>query len=223
MVATRIQDLPSAVGGTVTVAGWLTGSRSSGKIAFLQLRDGTGFVQAVVAKNDVDEATFETAQDPGAGERRARARRGARRSARAERRRALRARPRRRARERAATPSPPRSTGSSSSASTATCTCATARRGPSCASATSSSAPSTISSPTAASSASTRRSSCRPPSRGPPTCSRSTCSTRRRRTCRSRGSSTPKPARWRWAPSTRWGRRSAPRRARRAGTCSSSG
>lgn len=62
MVATRIQDLPGAVGSAVTVAGWLTGSRSSGKIAFLQLRDGTGFVQAVVAKNDVDEATFETAR-----------------------------------------------------------------------------------------------------------------------------------------------------------------
>jgi asparaginyl-tRNA synthetase len=65
MVATRIQDLPAAVGGTVTVAGWLTGSRSSGKIAFLQLRDGTGFVQAVVAKNDVDDATFETARTLG--------------------------------------------------------------------------------------------------------------------------------------------------------------
>lgn len=65
MVATRIQDLPGAVGGAATVAGWLTGSRSSGKIAFLQIRDGTGFVQAVVAKNDVDEATFETARTLG--------------------------------------------------------------------------------------------------------------------------------------------------------------
>jgi asparaginyl-tRNA synthetase len=46
----------------VTVAGWLTGSRSSGKIAFLQLRDGSGFVQAVVSKGDVDEATFEAAR-----------------------------------------------------------------------------------------------------------------------------------------------------------------
>jgi asparaginyl-tRNA synthetase len=65
MVATRIQDLPDAVGGAATVAGWLTGSRSSGKIAFLQLRDGSGFVQAVVAKGDVDEATFETARTLG--------------------------------------------------------------------------------------------------------------------------------------------------------------
>jgi asparaginyl-tRNA synthetase len=62
MVVTRIQDLPGAVGESVTVAGWLTGSRSSGKIAFLQLRDGSGFVQAVVSKADVDEATFEVAR-----------------------------------------------------------------------------------------------------------------------------------------------------------------
>jgi len=65
MGVTRIHDLPAAVGQTVTVAGWLTGSRSSGKIAFLQLRDGSGFVQAVVSKNDVDEATFEAARTLG--------------------------------------------------------------------------------------------------------------------------------------------------------------
>jgi asparaginyl-tRNA synthetase len=62
MGITRIQDLPSAVGAEVTVAGWLTGSRSSGKIAFLQLRDGSGFVQAVVSKQDVDEDTFGAAR-----------------------------------------------------------------------------------------------------------------------------------------------------------------
>ena len=61
-VATRIADLPGAVGGTVTVEGWLTGSRSSGKIAFLQLRDGSGFVQAVVPANAVDETTFAVAR-----------------------------------------------------------------------------------------------------------------------------------------------------------------
>jgi len=65
MRVTRIQDLSSAVGQSVTVAGWLTGSRSSGKIAFLQLRDGSGFVQAVVSKQEVDEATFETARTLG--------------------------------------------------------------------------------------------------------------------------------------------------------------
>jgi asparaginyl-tRNA synthetase len=58
----RISELPHCVDQEVTIAGWLTGSRSSGKIAFLQLRDGSGFVQAVVSKADVDEATFEAAR-----------------------------------------------------------------------------------------------------------------------------------------------------------------
>jgi asparaginyl-tRNA synthetase len=65
MAPTRIAQLPEAVGHTVTVAGWLTNSRSSGKIAFLQLRDGSGFVQAVVSKADVDEATFDAARTLG--------------------------------------------------------------------------------------------------------------------------------------------------------------
>ena len=58
MSYTPIADLPQHIGQTVTVAGWLTNSRSSGKIAFLQLRDGSGFVQGVVAKNDVEESVF---------------------------------------------------------------------------------------------------------------------------------------------------------------------
>ncbi len=57
-----IADLPAAVGRTVTIEGWLTGSRSSGKIAFLQLRDGSGFVQAVVPASSVDETTFAIAR-----------------------------------------------------------------------------------------------------------------------------------------------------------------
>ena len=48
---------------TVTIGAWLENKRSSGKIAFLQLRDGTGFMQAVVAKNDVTEEVFQTAKD----------------------------------------------------------------------------------------------------------------------------------------------------------------
>lgn len=41
---------------------WLTDKRSSGKIAFLQLRDGTAFFQGVLLKNKVDEETFEIAR-----------------------------------------------------------------------------------------------------------------------------------------------------------------
>lgn len=59
---TSISDLKHHIGAQVTVAGWLTGLRSSGKIAFLQLRDGSGFVQGVVVKSEVDEATFERAK-----------------------------------------------------------------------------------------------------------------------------------------------------------------
>src|SRR5690625_7617566 len=46
----------------VTIASWITNKRSSGKIAFLQLRDGTGFMQAVVAKSSVSEEAFERAK-----------------------------------------------------------------------------------------------------------------------------------------------------------------
>lgn len=55
---TLVQDLASAVGRTVTLKGWLYHRRSSGKLHFLELRDGTGMVQCVMSKNDVDEATF---------------------------------------------------------------------------------------------------------------------------------------------------------------------
>lgn len=43
----------------VTLRGWLYNKRSSGKIHFLQVRDGTGIAQAVALKNQVDEATWE--------------------------------------------------------------------------------------------------------------------------------------------------------------------
>lgn len=50
------------VGERVRISGWLTNMRSSGKIAFLQLRDGSGFVQGVLAKNDVGDEIFEQAK-----------------------------------------------------------------------------------------------------------------------------------------------------------------
>lgn len=48
---------------TTTIGAWLANKRSSGKIAFLQLRDGTGFMQGVVVKNDVTEETFDLAKN----------------------------------------------------------------------------------------------------------------------------------------------------------------
>lgn len=62
-VKTTIAEVGKHVGQEVTVGAWLANKRSSGKIAFLQLRDGTGFIQGVVPKNDVEEETFQLAKD----------------------------------------------------------------------------------------------------------------------------------------------------------------
>ena len=53
-----IADLGAHEGETVTVRGWLYNKRSSGKIAFMQLRDGTGMVQAVATPQDADETSW---------------------------------------------------------------------------------------------------------------------------------------------------------------------
>ena len=45
-------------GKTVTLRGWLYGKRSSGKLHFLQLRDGTGILQCVIFFKDVPEELF---------------------------------------------------------------------------------------------------------------------------------------------------------------------
>lgn len=58
----KIIDAKNFVGKTVTIGAWLRQKRGSGKIVFLQLRDGTAFFQGVVAKADVSEEVFETAK-----------------------------------------------------------------------------------------------------------------------------------------------------------------
>jgi asparaginyl-tRNA synthetase len=58
--AVRIAELGRHVGQVVTLRGWVTHQRSSGKVAFVVLRDGTGVVQGVVAKNAVEPETWET-------------------------------------------------------------------------------------------------------------------------------------------------------------------
>ncbi len=55
-----IEDIADHVGESVTIKGWLYNMRSSGKLHFLELRDGTGFMQAVMFKGDVDEELFDT-------------------------------------------------------------------------------------------------------------------------------------------------------------------
>jgi asparaginyl-tRNA synthetase len=60
MKQTYITELKKHIGAEVTLKGWLYNSRSSGKLVFLQLRDGTGIVQCVVFKPN-DEELFERA------------------------------------------------------------------------------------------------------------------------------------------------------------------
>ncbi len=53
-----IEDIAKHEGEAVTIKGWLAGRRSSGKIHFLQVRDGSGFIQAVMSKAAVGDEAF---------------------------------------------------------------------------------------------------------------------------------------------------------------------
>jgi asparaginyl-tRNA synthetase len=55
----RISELPKYAGQSAVVRGWVTHLRSSGKIAFIVLRDGSGLLQAVLAKNAVSADAWE--------------------------------------------------------------------------------------------------------------------------------------------------------------------
>lgn len=59
---TTIKEVSKFVDKEVTIGAWIANKRSSGKIAFLQLRDGTGFIQGVVVKAEVAEEVFQTAK-----------------------------------------------------------------------------------------------------------------------------------------------------------------
>ena len=61
----RIADFGRHVGQEVRVQGWLHNKRSSGKIQFLIVRDGSGFAQAVVARSAVPEAAWAAAEAAG--------------------------------------------------------------------------------------------------------------------------------------------------------------
>ena len=53
-----IEDVGRHEGTAITLKGWLYNRRSSGKLHFLQVRDGTGVLQCVVFKNDVPPELF---------------------------------------------------------------------------------------------------------------------------------------------------------------------
>jgi asparaginyl-tRNA synthetase len=56
-----IEDIGKHEGEEVTIKGWLHNRRSSGKIHFLTVRDGSGFIQAVMSKAAVGEELFKAA------------------------------------------------------------------------------------------------------------------------------------------------------------------
>lgn len=59
MSTARISELAQHVGSTITVKGWVTHLRSSGKVAFIVMRDGTGILQSVVVKSQVTPDVWE--------------------------------------------------------------------------------------------------------------------------------------------------------------------
>jgi asparaginyl-tRNA synthetase len=58
MARLYIEELAAHAGTLVTLRGWLYNKRSSGKIRFLVIRDGTGLVQAVLIRNRVSDEVF---------------------------------------------------------------------------------------------------------------------------------------------------------------------
>jgi asparaginyl-tRNA synthetase len=63
MKTARIKELPQHIGEKVVVNGWLYNKRSSGKLQFPIIRDGSGYLQCVVFKKEVDEATWKAAEE----------------------------------------------------------------------------------------------------------------------------------------------------------------
>ena len=59
MATVYINELGRHVDEAVTVRGWVATTRSSGKIAFLVVRDGTGYLQSVFARKEVSDAVWE--------------------------------------------------------------------------------------------------------------------------------------------------------------------
>jgi asparaginyl-tRNA synthetase len=58
----EIRELGEHVGKQVTVTGWVEATRGHGKVAFTVVRDGTGVLQGVLVKSQVDESVWETQQ-----------------------------------------------------------------------------------------------------------------------------------------------------------------
>jgi asparaginyl-tRNA synthetase len=59
----RVRDLPALVGRETEIAGWVTHHRSSGKVQFITVRDGTGVVQVVLREDQVDEPSWSASRE----------------------------------------------------------------------------------------------------------------------------------------------------------------
>jgi len=59
MAIIRVEDISKFVGQEVTIQGWVYSRTDKGKLVFLLVRDGSGFVQCVAFKGDLDEAIFD--------------------------------------------------------------------------------------------------------------------------------------------------------------------
>lgn len=62
MTQTYIEDIARHVGETIVIKGWLYNIRSSGKLIFPQIRDGSGILQCVVFKKAVSEEVWDACQ-----------------------------------------------------------------------------------------------------------------------------------------------------------------
>jgi len=60
---TLISNFNKHVDQEVNIQGWVYNLRSSGKIAFLQIRDGSGFTQAVAVKSDLSDSVWQSITD----------------------------------------------------------------------------------------------------------------------------------------------------------------
>src|SRR6185369_17354900 len=59
MNQTYIREVAARVGEEIVIKGWLYNSRSSGKLMFPQIRDGSGIIQGVVFKKNVSEQVWD--------------------------------------------------------------------------------------------------------------------------------------------------------------------
>ncbi len=62
MKQTYISDISKHLGEEITIKGWLYNKRSSGKLGFLEIRDGSGLIQGVVSKKEVSDETWENTE-----------------------------------------------------------------------------------------------------------------------------------------------------------------